>query len=148
MRLMGLFRALRSKRWATSRNAWPENFNGVALIASPLDEDVGAVCPVMETSRPVISKACRCSSPDGGVVRVASIYLPNGNPLGTEKFTYKLAWMERLIAHARHCWTLEEPLVLAGDYNIIPEPEDCCSPEIWVGTRCYLPQTRAGLPRP
>ena len=61
----------------------------------------------------------------GEPVRVASIYLPNGNPIGTEKFAYKLAWMERLRAHARGLLELEEPLVLAGDYNVIPEPRDC-----------------------
>ena len=75
---------------------------------------------------------------DGGVIRVASLYLPNGNPVGTEKFTYKLAWMKRLEAWARGRLALEEPLVLAGDYNVIPEPEDCKDPE-GVGRRRAVP---------
>ena len=55
-----------------------------------------------------------------GVVRVASIYLPNGNPPDTEKYSYKIKWMDRLIDYAHERLALEEPLVLAGDYNVIP----------------------------
>ncbi len=77
-----------------------------------------------------------------GVVRVGCLYLPNGNPLGTEKFPYKLSWMERLIAHAKNRLELEEPFVLAGDYNIIPEPEDCFSPKAWEGDALYQPESR------
>ena len=60
-------------------------------------------------------------------VRVASIYLPNGNPIGTGKFDYKLAWMERLRAHARALLELDEPVVLGGDYNVIPNDDDTFS---------------------
>jgi exodeoxyribonuclease-3 len=81
--------------------------------------------------------------PDGNkIIRVASIYLPNGNPVGTEKYTYKLAWMDRLIAHARDLMRLEEPLVLAGDYNVIPSPADCHDPAAWANDALFLPQTR------
>ena len=72
-----------------------------------------------------------------GAVRVGGLYLPNGNPLGTEKFPYKLGWMERLIAHAKARLDLEEPFVLMGDYNVIPEPEDCFNPE-GLGGRCAV----------
>src|SRR5215203_1168268 len=78
-----------------------------------------------------------------GVVRVASIYLPNGNPLGTPKFDYKLAWMDRLKAHARDLLASEEPLVLAGDYNVIPEPRDARRPEVWVNDALFRPESRA-----
>jgi exodeoxyribonuclease III len=78
----------------------------------------------------------------GGVVRVASIYLPNGNPIGTEKFAYKLAWMKRLELHARGLLDLEEPLVLAGDYNVIPEEEDCRDPAAWLGDALFQPESR------
>jgi len=74
---------------------------------------------------------------------VASIYLPNGNPPETEKYTYKLAFMDRLIAHAKQLLALEEPFVLAGDYNVIPEPRDCADPAAWEGDALFLPQTRA-----
>ncbi len=76
-------------------------------------------------------------------VRVGCLYLPNGNPPDTDKYSYKLAWMDRLLAHARGLLALEEPLVLAGDYNVIPGPRDVWEPEAWLGDALYLPQTRA-----
>jgi exodeoxyribonuclease-3 len=78
-------------------------------------------------------------------VRVASIYLPNGNPVGTDKYAYKLRWMERLSAHARSLLPLEEVLVLAGDYNVIPEPADADKPESWLGDALFQPRTRAAF---
>jgi exodeoxyribonuclease III len=78
-----------------------------------------------------------------GIVRVGGLYLPNGNPLGTEKFDYKLRWMRRLIAHAQARLILEEPLVLLGDYNVIPEAVDAKRPEAWTGDALAQPQTRA-----
>jgi len=81
------------------------------------------------------------SGPDP--VRVASIYLPNGNPIGTDRFAYKLAWMERLNAHARALLALEERFVLTGDYNVIPEPEDADNPASWAGDALFQPETRA-----
>jgi exodeoxyribonuclease III len=78
-----------------------------------------------------------------GIVRVASIYLPNGNPPGGEKFAYKLAWMDRLAAHARDRLALEEPLVLAGDLNVIPTPLDARHPANWTGDALFQPETRA-----
>ena len=65
-----------------------------------------------------------------GVI-VASIYLPNGNPIGTDKFAYKLAWMERLVGHARDLLRREIPFVLAGDYNICPADGDVYDPVGW-----------------
>ena len=66
--------------------------------------------------------------PPGAEVRVASIYLPNGNPSDTEKFTYKLAWMDRLNAHAAGLLRREIPFVMAGDYNICPTDDDVYDP--------------------
>lgn len=80
---------------------------------------------------------------DGGAVRVASMYMPNGNPVDGPKFLYKLAWMERLIAHAHGLLALEEPVVLAGDYNVIPRPEDCHDPRVWAGDALFRPESRA-----
>jgi exodeoxyribonuclease-3 len=78
-----------------------------------------------------------------GAIRVASIYLPNGNPPDSDKYPYKLGWMDRLIAHARDRLALEEPLVLAGDYNVIPAPPDAYDPAAWTGDALFLPPTRA-----
>lgn len=78
-------------------------------------------------------------------VRVASIYLPNGNPLPGEKFDYKLRWMERLRNHAAGLMEVEQPIVLGGDYNVIPMPGDVYNPERWKKDALYQPQSRNAL---
>ena len=78
-------------------------------------------------------------------VRVASIYLPNGNPVASPKYPYKLAFLERLRRHAVARMGEETPLVLAGDYNVIPEPEDAAEPAAWVEDALYRPDTRAAF---
>lgn len=80
-----------------------------------------------------------------GVVRIASIYAPNGNPIGTDKFRYKLAWLDRLALHARDLIQLEEPLALMGDFNVIPMPEDCYDPKAWEMDALFQPESRAAL---
>lgn len=82
-----------------------------------------------------------------GPIRVGGLYLPNGNPIGTEKFTYKLAWMERLERHAAARLALEEPFLLVGDYNVIPEPIDAKRPDLWVNDALYQPESRAAFRR-
>jgi exodeoxyribonuclease-3 len=82
---------------------------------------------------------------DKGVLRIASIYAPNGNPMGTEKFTYKLGWLERLHAHAKDLLANEEPVALMGDYNVIPQDKDCYDPKAWVNDALFQPQSRAAL---
>ena len=79
----------------------------------------------------------------GGAIRVVSLYLPNGNPVGSDKFAYKLGWMERLEAYARRRLAAEEMFVLAGDYNVIPEPEDARNPTFWTNDALYQPESRA-----
>jgi exodeoxyribonuclease-3 len=117
-------------------------FNGVALLSKLPLSDVRRGLPGDEADEQaryieaVVSTA-------SGVVRVASIYLPNGNPLGTPKFPYKLAWLERLRLHAQTLLAYEEPLVLAGDYNVIPEPRDVSDPENWGGDALFQPESRA-----
>lgn len=78
-------------------------------------------------------------------VRVASIYLPNGNPRPGDKYDYKLRWMERLTARARELLVLEERVVLAGDYNCIPRDEDCWDAEVWANDALAFPDTRAAF---
>lgn len=119
-----------------------KTFNGVAILSkTPLD-DVRIGLPGDEEDLQARYLEAVVSRPKG-VVRVASIYLPNGNPLGTEKFPYKLGWMDRLIRHASHLLTLEEPLVLAGDYNVIPTPLDARHPEKWFNDALFQPESRA-----
>ncbi len=76
-------------------------------------------------------------------IRIASIYLPNGNPVASEKYAYKLSWMDRLIAHAKGLLAYEEPFVLAGDYNVIPQAIDAKNPADWVNDALFLPPTLA-----
>lgn len=78
-----------------------------------------------------------------GNIRVASIYLPNGNPIGTEKFSYKLNWMNRLIDHARSLLALEEPVVLAGDFNVCPTDDDTYDPKGFDNDALCRPESRA-----
>ena len=76
--------------------------------------------------------------------RVASIYLPNGNPVDSEKFPYKLAWMERLRTHVRRTLLPTElPLVLGGDYNCCPTDKDVYDPKAWANDALCRPETRA-----
>ena len=119
-----------------------KGFNGVAILSKLKFDEVFRGLPGSDADDHARYIEGVFSVPSGAL-RVASIYLPNGNPVGTEKFAYKLDWMERLIAHAQSRLALEEPLVLAGDYNIIPEPEDCHDPQVWMGDALFQPQSRA-----
>jgi exodeoxyribonuclease-3 len=75
-------------------------------------------------------------------MRVISLYLPNGNPPASEKYTYKLGWMDRLIAFSLERLKLEEPVLLCGDFNVIPAPMDARRPQAWVNDALFLPATR------
>lgn len=76
-----------------------------------------------------------------GAIRVCAIYLPNGNPVDTEKFPYKLNWMDRLTAFTKARLELEEPFILLGDFNLIPAPVDCHDPQAWWGDALYRPES-------
>ena len=116
-------------------------FNGVALLSKlPFDE----VAPgLIGDDNDVQARFLEALvSTKTGVLRVISLYLPNGNPPETEKYTYKLKWMDRLINFSHERLKLEEPLLLAGDYNVIPTPQDVRRPAAWVRDALFLPQTR------
>ncbi len=121
-----------------------KGFNGVALFSKTPLEDVQRGLPGddEDVQARFISALI---SVDGKMVRVASLYLPNGNPVDTEKFPYKLGWMDRL-----HAWTedrlkSEEDFILAGDYNVIPQPIDCHDPKSWEGDALFRPETRSAF---
>ena len=119
-----------------------KGFNGVAILSRTKPDEVTRGLPGDDTDEH--SRFIEAVfSVDGGVVRVASIYLPNGNPANDPvKYPYKLSWMKRLQAYARDRLALEEPLILAGDYNVIPEPHDCWDPKVWQNDALFLPATR------
>jgi exodeoxyribonuclease-3 len=118
-----------------------KTFNGVALLSKfPFDEvNIGLPGDHRDDHARFIEAVV---STKNGALRVASIYLPNGNPPDTEKYTYKLGWMKRLSTYAGDRLALEEPLIMAGDYNVIPAPADARNPQAWLGDALYLPQTR------
>jgi exodeoxyribonuclease III len=119
-----------------------KTYNGVAILSRHPLEDVRCGLPENKDDEQARYIEVVVAMPKGAV-RVASIYLPNGNPAPGPKFDYKLAWMDRLHAHARRLLALEEPLVLAGDFNVIPEPEDVHNPQAWADDALFMPESRA-----
>ena len=121
-----------------------KGFNGVALLSKLRPDEVNRGLPGDDTDEQArFIEGVFTVGPR--VLRVCSLYLPNGNPVETEKYPYKLRWMERLNAFAMNRLALEEPLVLAGDYNVIPEAIDCHDPAVWANDALFLPQTRAAF---
>jgi len=120
-----------------------KTYNGVALLSKYPLEDVRRGLPGDESDEQARFIEALVAAPRP--VRVGGIYLPNGNPIGTDKFTYKLAWFQRLQVHARDLLALEEPLALIGDYNVIPEAADCHDPKAWMGDALFQPESRAAL---
>ena len=115
-----------------------KSYNGVAILAKRPIEDVVEGLPGDDDD----DQARYLEAVIDGV-RVATIYLPNGNPTDTPKFPYKLAWMERLYDHARTLLAYEEPLVLGGDYNIAPTDADVFDPAAWAGDALCRPDSRS-----
>lgn len=123
-----------------------KTFNGVAILSRlPLDiEHRGLPGFEDEQARYIEGVVSRA---DGTALRIASIYFPNGNPVPGPKFEYKRAFMSALTAHARALLRHEEQLVLAGDYNVIPEPRDARFPENWIGDALFQPESRGDFRR-
>jgi exodeoxyribonuclease III len=125
-----------------------KTYNGVAMLSKTPFEDVRKGLPeVIGLTGEADDHARYIEAVISGPtpVRVVGIYLPNGNPIGTEKFDYKLRWMEALHIHARKLLELEEPLVICGDYNVIPEPGDADKPEGWLGDALFQPESRGAF---
>lgn len=118
-----------------------KSYNGVAILSKHRIEEVTRGVPGLEHEHARYIEAV-IAAPDGPV-RVASIYAPNGNPIGTEKFAFKLAFMEALQAHLRATLKHEERVVIAGDYNVIPRDVDCHDPRVWTSDALFQPETRA-----
>ncbi|MEX0344067.1 MAG: exodeoxyribonuclease III [Rhizobiaceae bacterium] len=123
-----------------------KGFNGVALLSKSGFDEVNRGLPG-DDDDPQARFIEGVLSTASGVLRVVSLYLPNGNPVDTEKFPYKLSWMERLERWTAERLELEEPLVLAGDYNVIPQPEDARNAENWIGDALYMPESRQAFRR-
>ena len=124
-----------------------KGFNGVALLSKLPFDEVNRGLPGDDADEQARFIEGVFSTPRGAL-RVVSLYLPNGNPITDPvKFPYKLSWMARLERWAAERLPLEEPLVLAGDYNVIPEAEDARHPENWLNDALFQPETRQAFRR-
>jgi exodeoxyribonuclease-3 len=115
-----------------------KSWNGVAILArgrAPMERIRGLPGDPDDTHSRYIEAAI-----DG--VLVGCLYLPNGNPAPGPKFDYKLRWLERLTKHAGTLLAAAEPVVLAGDYNIIPTELDVYKPERWLDDALFRPEVR------
>ena len=117
-----------------------KTYNGVAILSKRPIEDVQARLPGDDAD-----EAARYIEAFIGDVRVASIYLPNGNPVETAKYPYKLAWMARLDSHVRDLLAYEEALVLGGDYNVAPTDDDVYDADAWADDALCRPESRGAF---
>ena len=121
-------------------------FNGVAILSKLPLEDVTRRLPGDETDEQARWIEATVIGPKRAV-RLCGLYLPNGNPTPGPKYDYKLAWMDRMLTRTRTLLADEQPLVLCGDYNIIPQAEDAANPQNWLTDALYLPQSRQAYQR-
>jgi exodeoxyribonuclease-3 len=132
-------------REAGYRAVWrgQRSWNGVAILAREREPIL-----VRDTlpGDPADAQSRYLEAAVGGVL-VASIYLPNGNPQPGPKFAYKLDWFERLIAHAAGLIEADVPVVLAGDYNVVPSDLDIYPTKSWANDALLQPQSRAAFRR-
>jgi len=123
-----------------------KTYNGVAILSKRPMEDITPRLPGGDGDDHARYLEAVVTT-EHGAIRVASIYAPNGNPVGTDKFRYKLAWLDRLAVHARDLLALEEPVALMGDLNIIPTDVDCYDPKAWLDDALFQPESRAAMRR-
>ncbi|MHA1548176.1 MAG: exodeoxyribonuclease III, partial [Alphaproteobacteria bacterium] len=123
-----------------------KGFNGVAVLSKlPIDEATAGLPGDGSDEQARFLDVV--VSVGGAALRVVSLYLPNGNPVESEKFPYKLAWMERLQAYVEARLAAEEMFVLGGDFNVILEPRDARFPQRWTKDALYQPESRAAFRR-
>ena len=122
-----------------------KGFNGVGILSRLPLEDVTRGLP--GDPEDAQARWIEATVVGSRAVRLCGLYLPNGNPAPGPKYDYKLAWMARMRARAADLLTTEEAVVLAGDYNVIPQPEDAARPEAWVTDALFLPESRAAFRR-
>ncbi len=122
-----------------------KSYNGVGILSKiPLD-DVKRGLPGDDEDEQ--ARWIEATVADSRSIRLCGLYLPNGNPAPGPKYDYKLAWMERLHERARELLAAEEPALMAGDYNVIPEDRDAANPDGWRDDALALPRTRDAFRR-
>ncbi|WP_420586850.1 exodeoxyribonuclease III [Ruegeria sp.] len=120
-----------------------KSFNGVAILSKLPLEDVTRGLPGDESDEQ--ARWIEATVVGKQALRVCGLYLPNGNPAPGPKYDYKLAWMERLYRRAQDLMAREEPALMAGDYNIIPQAEDAARPDAWREDALFRPESRAAF---
>ena len=142
-------REIFEERGYTVETHGQKSFNGVAILSKLPLEDVTRGLPGDDSDEQ--ARWIEATVMGDVPVRVCGLYLPNGNPVEIEdgapkpggKYAYKLAWMKRMKARAEELLALEEPFLMAGDYNIIPQDEDAKRPEAWKDDALARPESRA-----
>ena len=126
----------------TSVAVTQKTYNGVAVLSRMPIETLSTTLPGDAEDSHARFLETRIASPLGAL-RVVNIYLPNGNPVGTDKFTYKLAWMDRLRERMNRWLEDGTPTAIGGDFNVIPEDIDCDKPANWVRDALFQPEPRS-----
>ncbi len=122
-----------------------KGFNGVAILSKLPLEDVTRGLPGNDGDDQ--ARWIEATVVGDRAVRLCGLYLPNGNPAPGPKYDYKLAWMARMRDRATALLADEMPVVMAGDYNVIPQAEDAARPEAWRDDALFLPESRAAFRR-
>ncbi len=117
-----------------------KSFNGVAILSKLPLEDVTRGLPGDDHDEQ--ARYIEATVMGDKAVRICGLYLPNGNPVPGPKYDYKLAWMERLRARASELLLQEEPFLMTGDFNIIPQPEDAAKPDAWREDALFRAESR------
>lgn len=120
-----------------------KSFNGVAILSKLPLEDVSRGLPGDDNDEQ--ARWIEATVVGKKALRLCGLYLPNGNPVPGPKYDYKLAWMERLYDRAQALMKSEEPALMAGDYNIIPQAEDAKRPDAWREDALFRPESRAAF---
>lgn len=120
-----------------------KSFNGVAILSKYPLEDVVRGLPGDDDDEQ--ARWIEATVVGDVAIRLCGLYLPNGNPVPGPKYDYKLEWMARLHRHAQELLNREEPVLMAGDYNIIAQDDDAARPEVWHQDALALPQSRAAF---
>lgn len=118
-----------------------KSWNGVAILA--LNEEPEEICKGIPGNDDDTQSRYIEAKVKG--VHIGCLYLPNGNPAPGPKFDYKLQWFERFTKHAAELFASGEPVVLTGDYNVMPTEIDVYKPERWVNDALFRPETRAAF---
>lgn len=116
-----------------------KRWNGVAILARDMEiKELGRTLP--GDPEDVQSRYIEADIND---LHIGCLYLPNGNPAPGPKFDYKLDWFKRLTGRAKELLEIDRPVILTGDYNVIPTEKDVYKPERWVDDALFRPETRA-----